>query len=51
MCNGSGLSLTDCARLNAVFAQYPDIQRVILYGSRAKGSFRPNSDIGKYQFD
>ena len=45
MCNGSGLCSADYARLNAVFAQYSDIQRVILYGSRAKGNFRPNSDI------
>ena len=45
MCNASGLSSSDCARLNQVFAQYPDINKVMLYGSRAKGNFRPNSDI------
>ncbi len=45
MCDASGLSETNCARLKYVFAHYPDIQKVILYGSRAKGNFRPNSDI------
>ena len=28
-----------------IFADYPVIQRVMLYGSRAKGSNRPGSDI------
>jgi uncharacterized protein len=28
-----------------VLADYPGIERVILYGSRAKGNFRPSSDI------
>lgn len=32
-------------RLNAVFRAWPQIDRVILYGSRAKGSFRTGSDI------
>lgn len=26
-------------------ADYPGIERVILYGSRAQGNFRPSSDI------
>jgi len=45
MCDGSGLSSADCAKLKDVFAQYTDIQQVILYGSRAKENFRLNSDI------
>lgn len=45
MCDASGLNISDCAKLKEAFAQYPEIQRVILYGSRAKGNFRPNSDI------
>lgn len=45
MCEASGLSVSDCAGLKGVFAQYPGIQEVILYGSRAKGNFRSNSDI------
>ncbi len=29
----------------AVFSRYPEIETVIIYGSRAKGNFRPGSDI------
>ncbi|WP_027183652.1 nucleotidyltransferase family protein [Desulfovibrio inopinatus] len=29
----------------AVFKKYPHIERVVLYGSRAKGCFKPGSDI------
>jgi len=32
-------------RLDAVFRKWPQIDRVILYGSRAKGNFRSASDI------
>ena len=28
-----------------VFATFPQIEEVILYGSRAKGNFKPGSDI------
>lgn len=45
MSEGSGLSSTDCLKLKGVFACYPEIQQVTLYGSRAKGNFRTNSDI------
>lgn len=31
--------------LRGVFQGWPQIQRVLLYGSRAKGSYRPGSDI------
>jgi len=31
--------------LRRVFLNHPAVQRVVLYGSRAKGNFRPNSDI------
>lgn len=31
--------------LRRVFLSHPQVQRVVLYGSRAKGNFRPNSDI------
>ena len=31
--------------INSVFKKYPQIEKVILYGSRAKGNFRANSDI------
>lgn len=29
----------------AVLAQYPQVERAVLYGSRAKGNFKPGSDI------
>lgn len=31
--------------LQEVFANYPPVTEVRLYGSRAKGNFRPSSDI------
>jgi predicted nucleotidyltransferase len=45
MCDAIGLSASVCDKLKAVFAHSPAIQQVVLYGSRAKGNFRPNSDI------
>jgi predicted nucleotidyltransferase len=32
-------------RIQGVFAKYPEIESAILYGSRAKGDYRPGSDI------
>ena len=29
----------------AVLAQYPQVERAVLYGSRAKGNYKPGSDI------
>jgi len=40
-----GLKGETIVRINRVFAAYPAIERAILYGSRAKGNFRPGSDI------
>ncbi|WP_369920496.1 nucleotidyltransferase domain-containing protein [Marinomonas polaris] len=40
-----GLSRAECGSINGVFQLYPQIKTVILYGSRAKGNFRPSSDI------
>jgi predicted nucleotidyltransferase len=34
--------MNDMAR---VFAAYPEVEQVILYGSRAMGNFKPGSDI------
>ena len=41
----SGLSFETKHKLLQVFGQYPDIDKVCLYGSRAKGNFHPGSDI------
>ena len=40
-----GLTEEAIARINAVFAACPQIERVVLYGSRAKGIQRNGSDI------
>ena len=40
-----GLKESTIQRINAVFTRHPQIQKVVLYGSRAKGSFKNGSDI------
>ena len=40
-----GLSDEVIARIQRVFADNPEIDRVILYGSRAKGNYRNGSDL------
>jgi len=40
-----GLKESTITKILAVFAQYPQIHKVILYGSRAKGNYRNGSDI------
>jgi uncharacterized protein len=40
-----GLQQEDINSLNTIFVQYPEIEQVLLYGSRAKGNFKPASDI------
>ncbi|WP_305906757.1 nucleotidyltransferase domain-containing protein [Methylomarinum sp. Ch1-1] len=40
-----GLDQATFKRILAVFESYPKVDRVIIYGSRAKGSFRKGSDI------
>ena len=40
-----GLPEDAIAKLCGIFNQYPAIQSVLLYGSRAKGNYRPGSDI------
>lgn len=41
----SGLSDTEQAALADIFAHIPSIERVVLFGSRATGKHRPNSDV------
>ena len=41
----SGLDLSVIEKIRGVFAGYPQIERVLLYGSRAKGNYRAGSDI------
>lgn len=40
-----GLPAEAIRQILAVLGDYPEIERVILFGSRAKGNFRPGSDI------
>jgi len=40
-----GLKEEDIGAINAIFSLYPAIDKVVLYGSRAKGNYKPGSDI------
>lgn len=40
-----GLENDDIARIHEVLAAHEEVTQAILYGSRAKGNDRPNSDI------
>ena len=40
-----GLKKDELSRIVAVFKRFPAITSVVLYGSRAKGNYRPASDI------
>jgi predicted nucleotidyltransferase len=40
-----GLKDLDIQKIQSVFTQFPEIQKVIIYGSRAKGNFKMGSDI------
>jgi len=40
-----GLKEIDIQKINSVFAEFLEIEKAILYGSRAKGNFRNGSDI------
>lgn len=40
-----GLKVNEIEAIRSVFSKYQGIEKVILYGSRAKGNFKSNSDI------
>ena len=40
-----GLTKATIEKICAVFARFREIEKVVLYGSRAKGNFKPGSDI------
>lgn len=40
-----GLKKTTIQKICAVFASYPQVEKAILYGSRAKGNYKNSSDI------
>ena len=43
--NEFGLSERHMEIIRGIYSQFPQIKSVILYGSRAKGNFKPGSDI------
>ncbi|MGL5035942.1 MAG: nucleotidyltransferase domain-containing protein [Microcystaceae cyanobacterium] len=40
-----GLKQDTINQINQIFSTYPEISKAILYGSRAKGNYKPGSDI------
>ena len=40
-----GLKKETINKINTVFSRFPQLETVILYGSRARGNFKPGSDI------
>lgn len=40
-----GLKKDVLERINKIFEKYDEVQEVVLYGSRAKGNYKPGSDI------
>lgn len=40
-----GLAQHHYAALTEIFGHYPEIEKVLIYGSRAKGQARPSSDF------
>lgn len=40
-----GLSDSTIEKISTVFARHPGIDKAVLYGSRAKGNYKPGSDI------
>jgi predicted nucleotidyltransferase len=40
-----GLSEDTVKRIQEVLAHFPEVEKAVLYGSRAKGNYRPGSDI------
>jgi uncharacterized protein len=45
MNQGHGLSAQTIARIGAVLARFPEVEKAMLFGSRAKRTHRPGSDI------
>jgi predicted nucleotidyltransferase len=43
--DNTGLKSSVIEAIRSVFAKFPEIETVILYGSRAKGNFKNGSDI------
>jgi predicted nucleotidyltransferase len=42
---GHGLSEKTVGAIRLVLARHPEVERAVLFGSRAKGNYKPGSDI------
>ena len=40
-----GLTGQTVEKIQAVLARFPEMEKAVVYGSRAKGNFKPGSDI------
>ena len=40
-----GLDKETISKINSVFSRFKEVEEALLYGSRAKGNFKPGSDI------
>jgi predicted nucleotidyltransferase len=40
-----GLTGETVAQIHEVLARYPEVEKAMLYGSRAKGNYKPGSDV------
>ena len=40
-----GLSETTCATIRQILEQHPEVEKAVIYGSRAKGNYKNGSDI------
>ena len=43
--NTFGLTERDMDVFHAAFSAYPEVEKVVIFGSRAKGNFKPGSDV------
>jgi predicted nucleotidyltransferase len=40
-----GLTDGTVAQIHEVLSQFPEVEKAVLYGSRAKGNYKPGSDV------
>ncbi len=45
MSANKGLPDKKVTQIHEVLAQYPEVEKVVLYGSRAMGNYKPGSDV------
>jgi predicted nucleotidyltransferase len=43
--DNTGLDIDDINRIKDLFTRFPEVEKVLLYGSRAMGRYKPSSDI------